>query len=91
MVIEAQHIAGQAAEALSVLASEYSVSATGYEVAPAVRNDDSRLQAAADAANHYLTITLSYSFTNGMGGPIIESLNTATVASFVRINGDYRS
>jgi len=45
-------IAEQAAAALSVLASEYAISATGYEIAPSVRNDDSRLQAAADAANH---------------------------------------
>lgn len=82
-------IAQQTAVAMSALASEYAISATGYEIAPTVRNDDPRLHSAADAANHYLTITLSYSFTNGMGDPVIEPLSSATVASFVRIDGDY--
>ena len=82
-------IAKQTADALSTLASEYTISANGYEIAPAVRDNDPRLQAAADAANHYLTVTLSYSSSNGMGGPIIEPLNAATIASFVRIDGNY--
>lgn len=82
-------IASSAAFAMCSLYASCDADGFGREVAPAVSVDDPRLIAAADEANRYLSIQLTYTFTPDGGETSTEPLSAATIAGFVQISGDF--
>lgn len=82
-------IANQAAVALCGLKSSCAVSAHGTVLNPTVSNSDPRLEAAAEAANRYLPIQLSYIFTPDGENSATETLTAERISTLVGISADY--
>ena len=83
-------IAEQAAAAMCSLTAGSSMDAQPTLTAPSVSDNDPRLSEAAEQANQYLTLDLSYTFTApDTGITSTEQLTPAIIGSLVNVSGDY--
>lgn len=76
-------------QAVSTLSASAEASVVTTSIAPSVTINDTRIPAALEAANQYLTLSLSYTFEAPGISKAVETLSRSTLASFVHISSDF--
>ena len=88
-IVDTAEAEAAAISAIRTLSSTASAAAAISKVSASVKKDDPRIISALNEANSYLDIALSFSYRTKNGTLATEALDSATLASLLKIQADF--